>query len=679
MYRIGVDVGGTFTDFVLINTEDGSLSYFKVASTPADPSIGIAEGVREMLTRFAVSPADIAFFGHGTTVATNMLIERRGVATGLITTRGFRDVLAVGRQTRPSLYDYSVRKPSPLVERYRRLEVDERVDSSGTVLRPLDETEVEAVVRELIESGVESIAVSFIHAYRNPTHEQQARRVIERIAPPTYVSISSEVLPEFREYERTSTTVVNAYVGPKMRNYLDRLCSRVADVGVSIEPLTFHSNGGLVPVKTAEQFPVVVCLSGPAAGVVGSVAIGVEANITEIITFDVGGTSTDVSLITQGRPRFTSNRQVAGYPVKVPMIDIHVIGAGGGSIAALDDTGALKVGPTSAGAVPGPIAYGKGGTEPTLTDAHIVLGRLNPVALLDGRMKVDRERAAAAIEEKIARPLGLSVEAAAHGILRIATANMSRAIRAVSTEHGHDPADFVLFAFGGAGPLHAAEVADECGIKRMLVPQEPGTLCARGILLSDISRDFVQTQLAVISENTWPLIARLVADMVREGNDWLEREKVPRERRTFRLAIDARYKGQSHDIRVHMDTVTEEDRERFVEAFHQTHRAEYGHDIPDLPIEIVNCRVQAVGIVAKGAARPTTAAGSVAAARIDERQVYFGEQHGWMPTGIYRRSALPPMFLLTGPAIVEEMSATTVVLPGRRASVDAAGNILIEG
>lgn len=679
MYRIGVDVGGTFTDFVLVNAEDGSLSYFKVPSTPDDPSIGIAEGAREMLARFSVSPVDVGFFGHGTTVATNMLIERRGVTTGLITTKGFRDVLAIGRQTRPSLYDYSVRKPPPLVERFRRLEVDERMDSSGAVLRPLDEAAVAEAVRELMESDVESIAVSFIHAYRNPAHEQQVRRVVERVAPGIYVSISSEVLPEFREFERTSTTVLNAYIGPRMRSYLDRLCSRIASAGISTEPLTFHSNGGLVPVKTAEQLPVLICLSGPAAGVVGSVAIGAEVGLTEIITFDVGGTSTDVSLITDGRPRFTSNRQVAGFPVKVPMIDIHVIGAGGGSIAVLDDTGALKVGPMSAGAVPGPVAYCKGGTEPTLTDAHIVLGRLNPVALLDGRMKVDRERAAAAIEARIARPLGLSVAAAAHGILRIATANMSRAIRAVSTEHGHDPADFVLFAFGGAGPLHAAEVAEECGIRRVLVPQEPGTLCARGILLSDISRDFVQTHLAVVSDGTWALISRLVADMVREGNGWLERERVPRECRAFRLAIDARYQGQSHDIRVYMDTVTEADRERFVEVFHRTHRAEYGHEIADLPIEVVNCRVQAVGVVPKGAARPVIATESVVGARIDERRVYFGEGHGWLSTGIYRRAALPAMSPLAGPAVIEEMSSTTVVLPGQRASVDATGNILIEG
>jgi len=679
MYRIGVDVGGTFTDFVLLDAGTGELSYFKVPSTPVDPSIGIAEGMREMLAAFGVAPASVGFVGHGSTVATNMMIERRGVPTGLVTTRGFRDVLAIGRQTRPSLYDYNVRKPPPLVERYRRLEIDERLAASGEVLKPLDEAEVAHAVRRLLATGVQAIAVCLLHAYRNPAHERKVLEIIRGIAPGLYVSLSSQVLPEFREFERTSTTVMNAYVGPKMRGYLAQLCSRIAAIGVAPEPLTFHSNGGLLPVATAEELPVVTCLSGPAAGVVGSVAIGAEAGIAEIITFDVGGTSTDVSLITGGRARFTSQRMVAGYPVKIPMLDIHVIGAGGGSIARLDDTGALKVGPMSAGALPGPVAYGRGGIEPTLTDANIVLGRLDPVALLDGRMKVDRDAAAAAIERSIASPLGLTVEEAAYGMLRIATANMSRAIRSVSTEHGHDPADFALFAFGGAGPLHACDVAEECGIRRVLVPHEPGTLCARGILLSDVSRDFVHTELALVSPESWTEVVRVMDDMVHAGDAWLAREGIAPERRAFRLAIDARYRGQSHDIRVFMTRASEADRETFVEAFHRTHRTEYGHDTPGLPIEVVNCRVQAVGLVAKGAAPPSGAGASPDAPRdTGERPVYFGAERGWMPTGIHRRASLAPGSTLAGPAIVTEMSATTVVLPGRTLAVDRAGNLLIE-
>lgn len=676
MVRIGIDVGGTFTDFVMADTSTGILSYFKVPSSPADPSVAIAQGTREMLERFSVSPADVDYFGHGTTVATNMVIERRGVTTGLITTRGFRDVLAIGRQTRPSLYDYSVQKPAPLVRRHRRLEIDERLEASGAVLRPLDEKTLESLVRELVASGVESIAVAFLHAYRNSAHERQARQVIERVAPGMHVSVSHEVLPEFREFERTSTTVVNAYVAPRMQHYLNRLRTRLVEVGVKVEPLTFHSNGGLMPMKTVERFPVLTCLSGPAAGVVGSTVIGAIAGLSEIITFDVGGTSTDVSLITGGRPSFTSDRLVAGFPVKMPMIDIHVVGAGGGSIARLDDVGALKVGPDSAGAVPGPVAFGKGGLEPTLTDANIVLGRLHPTTLLDGRMKVDRNHAVAVIEERIARPLGLSVEEAAHGILRIATANMSRAIRAVSTEHGHDPSDFVLFAFGGAGPLHAAEVAQECGISSVLVPHEPGTMCARGILLADISRDFVRTQLAMLSEDSWRTVGRVMEEMLREGEAWLAQERVPQADRRFHFYIDARYRGQTHDIRVQMNTVEQADQTRFIEAFHQAHRAQYGHDNPGLAIEIVTCRVQAVGLVAKDMARTPPASGS--APKWDERQVYFGSGHGWTSTRIYRRDSLSVGTELIGPVVIDEMSSTTVVLPGQQAVVDRFGNIRIQ-
>jgi N-methylhydantoinase A len=456
------------------------------------------------------------------------------------------------------------------------------------------------------------------------------------------------------------------------------LQTRIRDTGISAEPLTFHSNGGLLPVRTVERLPVVTCLSGPAAGVVGSSAVGAQVGIDNIITFDVGGTSTDVSLITEGRPRFTSNRMVSGYPVKMPMMDIHVIGAGGGSIATVDTLGALKVGPQSAGAVPGPIAYGRGGTQPTLTDANLVLGRLNQTTLLEGRMTVDGKSAAKAIEELIASPLGISLEAAAYGILSIATANMSRAIRAVSTEHGHDPADFVLFAFGGAGPLHAAEVAEECGIKRILVPREPGTFCARGILLSDISRDFVRTRLARLEPNAWKLTIDVMQAMVQEGDAWLDQEKVPKERREFRLAIDARYQGQSHDIRVHFDTTTLPDDAQFLIAFHQAHRAEYGHDNPHMPVEIVNCRVQAIGRIERQVAVPGGSAQDERAAILGKRNVYFGPKHGWLEALVYRREALPVACVIHGPAIVEEMSATTVVLPNYSATVDQAGNLMIE-
>lgn len=685
MYRIGVDVGGTFTDFTISNAVTGDYLYFKVPSTPADPSVAIVEGIAQILARFKIAPAEVAYIGHGTTVATNMIIERRGVPTALITTKGFRDVLAIGRQTRPALYDTSIRKPEPLVERYLRREVNERLTANGECLRPLDAAELESVLTELAETGIKAIAVSFIHAYRNPAHEEEAARVIARKLPGIYVSLSSKVLPEVREYERTSTTVLNAYVGPKMANYFDHLNARIGELGIPVSPMTIHSNGGLLSIETAKRLPVTTCLSGPAAGVIGAAVVGAAAGAADLVTFDVGGTSTDVSLITGGRAKYTSSRDVAGYPVKLPMIDIHVIGAGGGSVAYVDDAGSLKVGPRSAGALPGPVAYGKGGEQPTLTDANICLNRLNPVALLDGRMPVNREAALTSIETRIARPLGISVEQAAFGIIQVAVANMSRAIRAVTTEQGHDVSELALFAFGGAGPLHAAEVARESGIGRILVPQEPGTMCARGALLSDVSLDFVRMQLALATPDAWARACQALRAMTEEGDRWLASEKVDPTLRGFDLAIDAHYAGQSHEIRVPLDTADAEGLDDFLVRFGQAHKASYGYENPGQPVYIVSSRLRAVGRVPKTVAPSHVGGTNIAQAQIGERSVYYGPcrphgpgpDEGWRPTPIYRRSALPVGDVVSGPAIIEEMSATTVVLAGEKFVIDAFGNILI--
>lgn len=677
MYRIGVDVGGTFTDFVMVNSEGGPAAFHKVPSTPDDPSRAISSGIVEMLELNAVSPEDVGYVGHGTTVATNMVIERRGVPTGLLTTKGFRDVLAIGRQTRPSLFDWSVRKPEELVERHRRVEVEERLDKTGAPLAAPDLEAVEKLVLKLRDSGVKAVAIGFLHAYRNPEHERAVRDLIKRVAPELYVSVSSEVVAEFREYERFSTTVLNAYVGPRTQKYLHRLREKIADCGIQVEPLTFHSNGGLLPVQTVEELPVLTCLSGPAAGVIGSARIGAEIGETEIITFDVGGTSTDVSLITGGRAQFTSSRLVAGHPVRMPMVDIHVIGAGGGSIARLDDAGALKVGPMSAGAMPGPISYLRGGTEVTLTDANIVLGRLNPVALLEGRMKVDRGLAYAAIRSQVADPLGISVEEAAHGIVSIATANMSRAIRSVSIEHGHDLAAFTLFAFGGAGPLHAADVAEECGLNKIVVPQEPGTLCARGVLLSDLSRDYVRTALIRVNEASWPEVVALGAELSAAGRAWLETEALPDAGQDLHFTLDARYRGQSHYIPVPLDALLAGSLDAFVGRFHRAHADQFGYSLDGRDIEVVNVRLKAVCHVRKGESAPPARGTALEAARIEMRQVYFGGDRGWVATPIYRRALLPAGVPFEGPAIVEEMSGTTVILPRQTAEVDGFGNIHI--
>ena len=677
MYRIGVDVGGTFTDFTVSNGATGENRYYKVSSTPADPSMAIVDGIAQILEIFDIAPAEVSYIGHGTTVATNMIIERRGVRTALVTTKGFRDVLAIGRQTRPALYDVSVRKPDPLVDRYLRREVDERLNAQGDVIRPLDENELENLLDEIAETGAESIAVCFLHAYRSAAHEEAAARVIARKLPGMYVSLSSKVLPEFREFERTSTAVLNAYVGPKMATYFDRLESEIQRLGIPVSPMTIHSNGGLLSIETAKRLPVTTCLSGPAAGVIGAAMIGSAAGIPNLVTFDVGGTSTDVSLIVDGQPKLTSGREVAGYPVKLPMVDIHVIGAGGGSIANVDDADALKVGPRSAGALPGPVAYSRGGEEPTLTDANICLNRLNPVTLLDGRMTVDRDAALAAIERRIARPLGISVEAAAHGIIQLAAANMSRAIRAVTTEQGHDLGELALFAFGGAGPLHAADVAREAGIARIVVPQEPGTMCARGALLSDVSLDFVRMQLAPASPEAWARSCAALRQIVDEGDRWLASENVDPQLRSFELAIDAHYAGQSHEIRVPLDSIEEAGLEDFQTQFSRVHKATYGYENPGQPVFIVSCRLRAVGRIPKAIEASYQGGGSIDGAKIDERQVYYGPEAGWLATPIYRRALLPVGVDLRGPAIVEEMSSTTVILAGQSAVVDAFGNIII--
>jgi N-methylhydantoinase A len=430
-------------------------------------------------------------------------------------------------------------------------------------------------------------------------------------------------------------------------------------------------------IGTVHAFPVRTCLSGPAAGVVGAAEIGRAAGFPNLVTFDVGGTSTDVSLIRDGQALFTSSAEVAGYPVKTPMIDIHVIGAGGGSIAWMDDAGSLKVGPHSAGAVPGPVGYARGGMEPTITDAELTLARLNPVALLNGRMPVDAEAARRVIGERVARPLGLSIEDAAQGVIDIANANMSRAIRSVSTERGFDLADFALFAYGGAGPLHATDVAEECGIPVVIVPQEPGTLCARGILLSDVSFDFVRSEIATLDRATWLRVCGTVAALRDEADAWLARERVAPDERSFRAFIEARYEGQNFEVVVPTGDVREAALEHFVEAFHSSHKREYGYEVRSRAIEIVNCRLQGVGRVVKPPHRAPDSAGAIDAAFIGERRVYHGRSHGWVDTPVYDRARLVVGTILEGPAVVEEMSSTTVLAPGHRAEVDGLGNLVI--
>ncbi len=500
--------------------------------------------------------------------------------------------------------------------------------------------------------------------------------------PDALVALSSEVLPEFREYERLSTTVINAYAGPRIARYLDGFARRMTALGARLPPYVFHSNGGLMSVATAMRFPVRTCVSGPAAGVIGASAIGTAAGFPDLVTFDVGGTSTDVSLVEAGRPAFTAEQMVAGYPVRVPMIDIQVIGAGGGSIAGLDDAGALKVGPHSAGADPGSAAYGRGGAAATITDANLLLGRVNPAALLGGRLPLDLAAARRALAERVANPLGLSLEQATLGILRIATAGMARAIRSVSTRRGHDLRRFALFAYGGAGPLHAGDVARELGMPRVIVPTEPGTLCARGILHSDLSFDLAQTRIMRAGPEAWAEIAAGFDEMARSGTEILDRERVPEADRHSIYGIDARYEGQNFEVHVAFDGLmlaqdaAEFDRD-FAGRFRAAHGAVYGYDIAGRAIEIVTLRLRMVGAVAKPGLAAPAAASTSGPASVASRPVYFGHSTGWVETPVYDRDRLSPGAEITGPAIIEEMSATTLLHPAQHASVDPAGNLIV--
>lgn len=677
--RVGVDVGGTFTDLVALDEASGAVVYHKSPSTPADPSQAIATGIGELLSLAAVDPRRVSYFGHGTTVATNMVIEHRGASTALITTRGLRDVLEIGRQTRPNLYSYRETKPPPLARRRHRFEVTERLDASGDILTPLAESELPDIATALRDARIEAVAIALLHAYRNPVHEQAIEAFLKAELPGLFICRSSDVLPEFREFERTSTTTLNAFVGPRVSRYMDALRDRGAEVGLTVSPHTIQSNGGLMSVPAVKTYPVRTCLSGPAAGVVGAAVIGANAGHPDLVTFDVGGTSTDVSLILGGEPAVTPERLVAGHPVRSPMIDVHVIGAGGGSIAGIDDAGALKVGPRSAGASPGPVAYGRGGREATLTDANLVLGRLNPGGLLQGRMAVDAKAALAAVREQIAKPLGLSEEAAADGIVTVAVANIARAIRSVSTERGHDPAQLTLFAYGGAGPLHAVEVAREVECRQVLIPLEPGTLCARGILLSDLRTDPVRSLVRRLDESCWEAVQQTYAALLGEAHAWARNEKLRSDQLRLQPIVEARYEGQSFEIPVPVEALSSTTLAGFEERFHAAHEQTYGYGIPGRAIVIVNCRLQVTGEVTKAPLQHTNRTQEPdGVARPDQhRPVYLGSARGFVSIPVVDRQRLSSGQTLQGPAIIEEMSSTTYLGPTDQLVVDVLGNLII--
>jgi N-methylhydantoinase A len=684
-WRVGVDSGGTFTDICLFDQTDGRVEVWKVSSTPDDPSRGIAQGVEEGMRRVAHNggarpAAPVAYFGHGTTVATNALIQQRGVATGLVTTEGFRDLLEIGRQKRPDLYDFFADKPVTLVPRDLRIEVAERVRHTGDIDTPLDEAAVRSAARKLRAAGVNAVAITFLYSFVRPEHEAVAKRILQEELPDAFICASHEIAPEFREFERLSTAVVNAYLGPVMKGYIERLAPRLADLGMTATPHMTQSNGGVIGFAAAAAMPVRTVLSGPSTGVVGAQAVGKAAGFPDLITFDMGGTSTDVALLKDGAARLASEATVHGYPLKAPMLDIHTVGAGGGSIAYVDAGGLLKVGPRSAGANPGPVCYGRGSAEPTVTDANIVLQTLNPEYLLGGRMAVRQDLAHAAIG-RLAEQLGLPLMQTAQGIVSVVTANMARAIRVISVQRGHDPRDYTLVAFGGAGPLHAARLARELDIARILVPRSPGILCAMGLLLTDLRADFAITRLLPLAPETASEIAAAFAALEDRAAAWFAQENIAADRRRLARTVDMRYAGQNYELAVPLPDgpITARTLDLLAEGFAAAHQRMYGFLAEEEPVQLVTFRIEATGVVAKAtlAQEPMRGADASGAIRA-RRDVWIAEAERSLPCPVYERDLLKPGNRFLGPAIVEQMDATTLVLPGMSAQVDTYLNLILE-
>ena len=677
-YRLGVDIGGTFTDLALYDVERDRIEFAKTPSTPADQTLAVAEGVRLLVDRYGLDPGDIDFFIHGTTVAINTLLERKGARTALITTAGFRDVLLIGRQDRPMLYDWRVRRAEPLISRRLSFEVEERVLHTGEVLTPLEVETARGVIERVRREDVDAVAVCLLHSYANPAHERVIGELLAAELPGVTIALSSDVLPEFKEFDRMSTTAINAYVAPGTARYLRALEERTAEAGVKTDVHIMQSNGGITGAETAASRPVRTVLSGPAAGVIGGVALAAQAGEPNAITVDMGGTSFDISLSYNGEVRHTQDSEIEGFPVKVPMVDIHTLGAGGGSIAWIDAGGALRVGPRSAGAEPGPPCYGRGGTEPTVTDANLVLGRLSVASLLGGEMRLDAELAGRAIEERIARPLGLGLEEAAEGIIRVVNAAMLKGIRVVSVAKGYDPREFCVAAFGGAGPLHASELARELDIPRVLVPIAPGVTSALGLLMADMRHDYVRTVLRLASESPPEEITARFSEMEEEALAQMEREGIPADGVTLLRLADARYLGQGFELETPVDGGRLGPRQvaDLVERFHAAHKRRYGYESHENPVELVNLRVVALANLPRPQLAPARLDGTRTPSARERRGVYFDGQR--LQAGVYDRAALAPGDLLPGPAIVEQLDSTTVVWPGQRARVDARRNLVLD-
>ncbi len=679
--RLAIDIGGTFTDATLIDEESGSVAIAKVLSTPADPSEGFMQAVERALAEGGVDAREVTFVVHATTVATNAIIEGKIARSGFVTTDGFRDLLEIARQVRPTLYDTRFEKPPPLVPRDRAVGVRERLGPAGEVLTPLDDESVRVAADVLRRADVESVAVCLLHSYVNPEHELRVGAILAEELPGVPVSLSAQVAPEFREYLRASTTVINAVIRPVVERYLERIERRLEEAGIEAKLLVMQSSGGVFSAEAARGKPVFMVESGPAAGVIASAHLGETLGRRDILSFDMGGTTAKVGLIQDGRPSVTKDYNVgghagagiggmslSGYPVRTPVVDLVEIGAGGGSIAWVDSGGLLRVGPKSAGADPGPVCYRRGGVEPTVTDANVVLGRLNPAYFLGGEIGLDVDGARDAIEQTCARPLGLSVTEAANGIVEIANAAMVNALHLISVQRGYDPRDFVLVAFGGAGPVHANALARDAQMPTLIVPRSPGIFSATGLLTTDLKRDAAITIMRRLDELDRGEVEAGFARLEADGRTELEREGLAADAIEFVRQIDLRYVGQSYEL-----TIAAGD--DLLQRFHAEHDRTYGFNAPAEPVEAVSLRLTTVGRIAKPPAQELPP--GAAATPKERRPVYFAEAGDFVDCPIYDRYALPAATAFAGPAVVEEFDSTVVVHPGFGVSVDATGNLVI--
>jgi N-methylhydantoinase A len=696
-WRMGVDIGGTFTDVVLVDDAAGNIGVVKVPTTPRDFAEGVIDGIRQALARHAVEPPDVSLLSHATTVVTNVLLEQKGAKAGFVTTRGFRDVLELRRSSRADLYDLLQDAPAVLVPRRWRFEISERIDAQGQIVTPLDERDIDQVIAAIRDAGLATVAVSFLFSFLNDAHERIVGERLRRALPGVGVYLSSEVLPEIREFERASTTAVCAYVGPLLAGYLDRLQGAVSALGLP-QLYLMGSSGGVLEVPEVLRMPAMAIESGPAAGVIAAGLAGKELGIPNMISFDMGGTTAKASLIADGEIAVTAEYEVGGsghakrwlhgtgHPIRVPVVDLVEVSAGGGSIAWVDPGGALKVGPQSAGTDPGPAAYGRGGRQPTVSDADVVLGYLDGEALLGGALKIDAAAAATAIREHVAGPLGLSIAEAAIRIVEVVNATMAEALRIVSIERGHDARDFTLIAFGGAGPVHAAALAAELQIPEVIVPPAPGAFSALGLIATDLKRDYSRTLYADLGAIEPTRIAELLTDMEAAASKMLIAAGIPAERRALLRAADVRYRRQAYELTVPLadGPITRASLDALAAAFHEKHRQTYGHANSVEPVQLVNLRVTAVGELSDPSLGRRTGTPRSDAQSADPktgpgrgsrvREVWFPET-GFAACPIHWRDDLDSGEPLCGPAIVEAMDSTIVVPPAWIATIGASGYI----